>query len=108
MIVLIEMPWEVLSPTDRKTYLRACIRDVLFRGEIPLSPAAMLSWTEALYDKDPDQVHESHKTHKQMIEAVPLVAFYTDHDWSKTMVKADAWANAARKKVVRRKIYSEV
>jgi hypothetical protein len=106
MLVLIEMPWEALSPTERRTYLKACIRDALFREETPLSRPAMLSWTEALYDNDIDQQVESRKVHKKMVEAAGLVAFYEDQGWSKSMVKATEWAHTAGTKVVRRKIYT--
>lgn len=105
MIVMIEMPWEALAAEPGKAYLKACIRDAIFREEIPISIPALFHTTDALDPKDPDQKFELVKIRKQMVEEATLVAFYIDHGWSNTMVKAETWVKLRKKKISVRTLY---
>jgi hypothetical protein len=104
--VVIESPWAGLGGGEKaQRYLRACIRDVLSRNEIPWASHAMLAWTEALYDDDPEQRSEGLEVNKRVIERADLVAFYVDFGMSPGMKLAWKWAKYRQVKAVSRTIY---
>jgi hypothetical protein len=106
MLVVLETPWAGLGAGEKaKTYLRACIRDVLARGEIPWSAHATLSWTSALYDADEEQRAEGLDVKKRMILCADILAIYTDKNITNEMQTAITWARMHGKKVDMRRIY---
>lgn len=119
MLVVLESPWAGLGADKATslakledcpafTYLRACIRDSLSRGEIPWASHAMLALTRALYEEDPDQRQEGIDVGKAAIKNLAgKVAAYTDHGISPGMKQAILWARMHGKPVEFRKIYSE-
>lgn len=107
-LAVIESPWVGLGGADRaKNYLRACIRDSLFREEIPWASHAMLAWTEALYETDEDQRAEGLEVNKEMMAKADIVAFYLDHGMSPGMQNAWEWAGYYKKPRERRFILAK-
>jgi hypothetical protein len=107
MFVSVETPWRGLGAGEKaQAYLRACIRDALARDELPWASHAMLAWTRALYDEDPDQREEGLKVHKEVIRTkVDKIVFYVDHGMSSGMRNARTWAIMQGKPFEERRIY---
>jgi len=102
-LVIIESPWRgAKNISIAKEYLRACIRDSLFRGEVPWASHAMLCWTEALLDEEVEQREEGIQINFQMIERADLIAFYVDKGLSKGMERAWLVAGYAKIPCVKR------
>jgi hypothetical protein len=99
LLVCIESPWAGLDAGEQaKNYLRMCIRDSLAREEIPWASHAMLAWTRALYEEDPEQRAEGLEVAKKMIMKCELVAFYLDKGESEGMREARIAAVSMGKK----------
>jgi len=79
-----------------KTYLRACIRDSLALDETPVASHAMLAWTEALWDEEPEQREEGLEVAKHLILKADKIALYVDYGYSRGMKEALYFARTAK------------
>lgn len=70
-----------------KAYLRACLRDSIFRGEVPFASHGL--YPGALDDTDPFErklgIDAGFKIGEVLAKAGAHRAFYVDHGWSKGM-----------------------
>lgn len=104
--IVLESPWAGLQDFPKaKAYLKTCIRDCLWRNEIPWASHAILAWTEALDEFDPDQRYEGIEWNKQMILKAEYTVFYLDHGMTEGMKNAYIWAVLNNKKVLKRKLW---
>ena len=106
-LICIESPWAGLGGGEKaKKYLRACIRDVLARDEIPWASHVMLAWTDALMDSDLEQREEGIACNKEMALRTDLIVFYIDYGMSPGMLRIKTFAAMRGLKTTTRTIYS--
>lgn len=102
--VIIESPYagNKLDVITHEAYAKVACLDAIKRGEIPW--ASHLFYTQFLDDKDPEHRKFGIQAGYAWGEQAHLVAFYTDHGWSKGMIEALRFYETLKIRCVERKI----
>lgn len=89
-LVIIESPYAgtLLDIARNMTYVRACMRDCLLRGEAPYASHALYTQPGVLDDDCPPQRKLGIEAGFAWRSGGTLTAFYTDRGWSRGMLEA--------------------
>jgi hypothetical protein len=93
-IVIIESPYAG-EIEKNLTYLRACIRDCLLRGEAPFASHAIYTQPGVLRDDVPAERKLGIETGFEFWRYAKKIVFYTDLGWSSGMHAALSWWECA-------------